>query len=175
MNNPNSFCYIYDQYTSKGQKRNITPFIKSLYLGYFNMKLGDQDKNFAPHIVCKTCVENLRQWYKGLLPSMPFGIPMVWREQTNHFDDCYFCVCKVSGFNMKNKKHIVYPCLPSAITPVPHGPDIPVPKPPKQLPESVSSSSSSVEDGDDDTFLPDVEDKTPHLYNQCDKMIWCVT
>jgi hypothetical protein len=114
VNNPNSFCYICGQYTIKGQKRNITPLIKSLCLVYFNMRLGDQDKKFAPHILCKTCVENLRQWYKGLLPSMSFGIPIVWREQINHFDNCYFCVCKVSGFNTKNKKHIVYPCLPSA-------------------------------------------------------------
>jgi hypothetical protein len=42
-------------------------------------------------------------------------------------------MCKLKGFNTKNKKEITYPNLPSAIRPVPHGPDIAMPNPPKQL------------------------------------------
>jgi hypothetical protein len=43
----------------KKQKRNITPFVKNLYFAYFQSKLGDHDKKWAPHVVCKTCAENL--------------------------------------------------------------------------------------------------------------------
>lgn len=31
---------------------------------YFRMGLGDQDKTWAPHSVCRSCVENLRVWTK---------------------------------------------------------------------------------------------------------------
>ena len=36
------------------------------YLAYFKVMLGDQDKAWAPHIVCKQCVEHLRQWKKRI-------------------------------------------------------------------------------------------------------------
>jgi hypothetical protein len=66
---------------------------------------------------------------------MPFAIPMQWREQNNHYDYCYFCMVNVTGYNKKNKKGIKYPNLLSAIWPVPHGPDLPVPSPPDNLSE----------------------------------------
>ena len=53
---------------------------------------------------------------------------MVWRKQVNHCDDCYFCLCKVSGYKKKNKKDIVYPNLPSVMRKIPHGQDVPFPK-----------------------------------------------
>ncbi|KAI6656053.1 hypothetical protein LOD99_1787 [Oopsacas minuta] len=57
---------------------------------------------------------------------MPFGIPMIWREPTNHFDDCYFWMVKSLGFNQKNKLRIQYPSLPSAIMPEQHSDEIPI-------------------------------------------------
>jgi hypothetical protein len=42
-------------------------------------------------------------------------------------------MCKLKGFNTKDKKGITYPHLLSAVRLVLHGPDIPVPNPPKQL------------------------------------------
>ena len=33
-------------------------------LSHFAPAVGDQDKNWAPHQICRTCVENLRQWTK---------------------------------------------------------------------------------------------------------------
>ncbi|QQP31696.1 Uncharacterized protein FKW44_025380 [Caligus rogercresseyi] len=44
-------------------------------MAYFKVKLGDQDKSWAPHTVCKTCVEYLRRWTKGTKTSLKFGIP----------------------------------------------------------------------------------------------------
>jgi len=32
---------------------------------YFDKKLGDQGKRWAPHKVCKNCTETLRFWTQG--------------------------------------------------------------------------------------------------------------
>lgn len=48
---------------------------------------------------------------------------MMLGEPANHFDDCYFYMCNVPGYNIKYLKY----CLPeskSAPRPVPHCPDI---------------------------------------------------
>ena len=47
----------------------------------------------------------------------------------------------VTGYNKKNKKGNIYPYLLSAIWPVPHGPDLPVPSPPDNLSDESESSS----------------------------------
>jgi hypothetical protein len=113
----------------KKQQRTISDFVKNVYFAYFGVKLGDQDKTWAPHKVCSICVEDLRLWSKGKKKSFRFGVPMIWRQPPNHGDDCYFCTCNIQGYSLKNKKDIVYPNLPSAMRPLPHGPDIPVPQP----------------------------------------------
>ena len=81
------------------------------------MKLGDQDKTWAPHKVCHSCEESLRQWTKGK-DKISFSIPMVWREPRDHITDCYFCLTCVSGFSTKSRHLIQYPNLDSAIRPV---------------------------------------------------------
>jgi hypothetical protein len=40
-------------YTLKASRKPISEFVKRVYLGYFGVKLGDQEKPWAPHIVCK--------------------------------------------------------------------------------------------------------------------------
>ena len=96
------------------------------------MKLGDECKAWATHIVCKTCVETICHWTKGM-KKMRFGIPTIWREPRNHVDDCYFCITPQYGFAKKkqqqqtNKNKIQYCSLDSAILPVPHSTKIPVP------------------------------------------------
>ena len=126
LNSPDSFCYICGQYTLKQQRSNINDFVKKAYQAYFSLKLADQDKDWAPHIACRKCVETLRGWTKGKR-HMPFGIPMVWRIPQNHHDDCYFCFFKVSGITLTTKHVLTYPNLPSALQPVPHSDTIPVP------------------------------------------------
>ncbi|KAG0720492.1 hypothetical protein GWK47_006740 [Chionoecetes opilio] len=117
-NNPDVFCYICGQYTLSGDRKNITGFVKRAYGAYFKVKLGDQDKSWAPHTVCKTCVEYLRRWTKGAKTSLKFGIPMVWREPFDHASDCYFCAINTNGINRKNRHSLQYPDLPSARRPL---------------------------------------------------------
>ena len=73
-----------------------------MHCAYFGVKIGDQDKTWAPHYVFQTCVEGLRRWSKSEQEAFRFGVPMVWREPKNHSDDCYFCSTGVHGFNLKN-------------------------------------------------------------------------
>ena len=165
VNKPDSFCYVCGCYIMKGQSRPITALVKRLYYAYFKVKLGDMDKVWAPHVICKTCMENLRQWSQGKRKALPFGIGMVWREPQDHISDCYFCLCRVSGFNKKNKDSIVYPNLKSARRPVPHGPLIPIPSPPTSLPASDASSESDDEQVDTD-FSLHTEEVSPQQFNQ---------
>ena len=146
---PDKFCYICGQYTFKKQRKAITDFVRKVHLAYFKVKLGDQDKPWAPHIVCKACVENLRKWTNGTLASLRFGVPMVWREPKNHFDDCYFCLVDLKGFNRHKKNSWNYPDLESARLPVPHCEEVPVPEFVPDIPmgydefhEEVESSAS---------------------------------
>nr|CAI5835337.1 unnamed protein product [Callosobruchus analis] len=108
-------------------RRASTEFVKQAYLAYFGVKLGDQDKTWAPHLVCKTCTEQLRQWTTGKRKCLKFGVPMVWREPKNHVDDCYFCLANINGINRNNRHQWTYPNLDSAIRPIPHSDEIPIP------------------------------------------------
>nr|CAI5820804.1 unnamed protein product [Callosobruchus analis] len=108
-------------------RRAITEFVKQAYLAYVGVKLGDQDKTWAPRLVCKTCTEQLRQWTTSKRKCLKFGVPMVWREPKNHVDDCYFCLANINGINRNNRHQWTYPNLDSAIRPIPHSDEIPIP------------------------------------------------
>ena len=69
---------------------------------------------------------------------MPFAVSKVWREQSDHVTDCYFCMTAIRGFSRKNNFKISYPVCKSAIRPVPHSPDLPVPQPPTKKEDSLS-------------------------------------
>ena len=102
-NDPNVFCYICGDYTVKEQRKPINDFVKKAYFAYLGIKLGVQDKSWAPHIVYKTCTEILRMWTNGKKKHLKFGIPMIWRKPKNHSDDCYFCTVNMKGFNCFKK------------------------------------------------------------------------
>ena len=137
--------------------------MKAAYFHYFGCKVGDQEKSWAPHICCTSCHTGLTQWLVGKRASMPFAVPMIWREQQNHHDDCLFCCTSIGGFNKKNKGHIKYAYCVSARKPVPHDDENPVPTPPAD--QNIPLSSGE-EDGDDEPFEPDTQE--PHLLNQGD-------
>ncbi|GBM51842.1 hypothetical protein AVEN_8705-1 [Araneus ventricosus] len=86
---------------------------------------------------------------------------MIWREPSNHSDDCYFCSLNVHGLNAKNRKGILYPNIPSAMRPVP---GIHIPKPTEKL-KDTSSDSEEEDDGSDDDFNA-AESNDPQLFPQ---------
>ena len=59
INAPDNFCYICGEFTPDNLRKPITQNIKKAYLSYFKVQLGDQDKDWAPHIACSVCVNNL--------------------------------------------------------------------------------------------------------------------
>ena len=59
LNNPDVFCYICDAYMTKKQRFNVCDFTKRANQAFFGMKLGNQNKSWAPHKVCKYCTEAL--------------------------------------------------------------------------------------------------------------------
>ena len=137
-------------------------------MAYFEVKLGDQDKNWAPHQVCRTWVENSRQWIKQKRQTIGFAVPIVWREQANHVDDCYFCMTHVAGFSSKSKGNIKYPNLPSAIRPIPHFAELPPPLF-ASLPEVVDEPESSTTEQnslEDDCYEPLADYRSPILITQ---------
>jgi len=133
---------------------------------YFGCKIGDQDKIWAPHIFCSTCVSNLHGWMRGKRRAMPFAIPMVWREPQDHVSDCYFCLTKVRGVSYKKRKSIVYPSLPSAIRPVLHDESLPIPPAPSAVTLSDPSSSEVENDTalENDTSFEAPESGDPHFF-----------
>ena len=118
VNNPDVFCYICGEYTMKLNRKAIFHFVRKAYLAYFDFKLGDQDKGWAPHIVCRMCTKSLQHWTCRKRRSLKLCVPMVWREPINHFDDCYFCAAKITGINKNNRQKWKYSDLASARRPV---------------------------------------------------------
>ena len=47
------------------------------YRLYFGMPMGDQDKPWAPHVICGSCRSTLEGWLRGTGNAMPFAIPRV--------------------------------------------------------------------------------------------------
>ena len=59
LNKANYFCYECGDFTTVAQHRTITSLLRTAYFHYFDCKIGDQDKSWAPHICCKPCYNGL--------------------------------------------------------------------------------------------------------------------
>ena len=157
---PDRFCYICGNVILPGRLAKITDFVKKAYHDYFGVKLGDQDKPYALHVSCKTCVENLHDWRDKNRKSMPFAVPIVWREDKDHVTDCYFCITNLQGINHKNKHCVQCPDVPSAIKPVLHGPDLPVPVPDVTMESRSESESDNKSDrAEGEEYMPEENDR----------------
>ena len=138
VNHPDNFRYVCGEYTPLAHRVKLNSRIRHAYKHYLGCQVGDQDKRWVPHICCKRCRTSLLFWLDSKQKQMPFAVPMVWRAQSNHVTDCYYCMTSIKEFFRKNKTKIFYPVCRSAIKPVPHGPDLPVPQPPTVKEDTVS-------------------------------------
>jgi hypothetical protein len=83
---------------------------------------------------------------------MPFALPTIWREPTDHLTDFYFC--RVPPFRhgiTKKKRTVNYPNYSSAIRPVPHTEYLPVPVTPQ---EYILDSDEEPAENREKTFQP---------------------
>ena len=161
------FCYVCGHYISPKQTKHCISSDTKFYLAYklyFGMAIGDQEKSWAPHFICGSCRSTLEAWLRGTRRCMPFAIPRIWREQSNHHDDCYFCMVNISKFKgSKRRSAISYPSIPSSIAPVPHGDEFPIPVPP-----TGDEQPSSYTDKSDDSDYDDqsIRGSQPHFPNK---------
>ena len=94
------------------------------------MDISDQNKPWAPHIICGSCRSNLEGWLRGSGKVMSFEVPRVWKESQNYHDDCYFCTINISKYRkVSGRRAMTYPSIPSSIASVPHSETLPVPNP----------------------------------------------
>jgi len=99
---------------------------------------------------------------------------MVWRESKDHVSYCYFCLTSITGVTAKSKHTVQYHNLPSAMRPVPHSAELPVPKPPTNMTQSdIESSDEDVGQANnnmdcDPTFAGASSSTEPHLLTQED-------
>ena len=70
VNNPDVFCCICGEYIFKENRKTVSDFVKRVYLGYFCVRLGDQDKTWALHQV-------LQQWSNRERNGLKFTVPTV--------------------------------------------------------------------------------------------------
>ena len=131
VNSADNFCYICGEFIVSSRKCVLTTRTRKVYHHYFGCKVGNQDKPWAPHVCCNSCVTALNEWLKEKRKAMPFAVLMIWREPTDHVNDCYFCLTlsMKKEFNRKKKSLIEYPSIPSAIRPLPHSDELPIPEP----------------------------------------------
>src|SRR5678815_2305268 len=72
-----------------------------------------------------------------------------------------------SGINKKNKHTVVYPDVPSAIKPQPHGPGVPVPSPPENTELQDNIEYIEVDDTDTSvTYQPTSTNTSPRPLTQ---------
>ena len=76
LNFSDSFCYICGSFTVPSQRMNISEFVKRAHLAYFKLKMGDQDKSWAPHNVRKPCAKNLCRCTKGQVNN--YHLAFLW-------------------------------------------------------------------------------------------------
>ena len=159
INCPDVFCYICGLFITKTQRMTISEFVKKTYLVYFGCKLGDQDKTWAPHVVCKHCTET---WDNGVKDKRsPYRLEYPWFGENK----LIISTIVIFASPKKIKGNIQYPNLPSAIRPVPHYHEIPIPIPSDRFANcNTSDTASSFDKLDEKASFPDL--KKPKLISQ---------
>lgn len=107
-------------------------------------------------------------FFSSLVPrrkkKMKFAVPRIWREPTDHINDCYFCVVNPRKRRAgKNAKKILYPNLPSTSAPVPHSEIFPVPSSPNVKTQEMVPLSQLSSNSEGSEFIIATPSVEPHL------------
>ena len=118
-------------------------------------------------------LKGLRDWMNKKKTSVPFAIPVTWREPKNLFDDWHFFCVSFTSFSAKNKRKILYPNLNSALRLIPHDDNLPVQEPPEnglafldQMECENGSSPAATHHSSDDLNAPEEMTSEPERFNQ---------
>ena len=107
-----SFCYVSNKsFAKRAKKYCLSNCIRAgeAYLHYFGMPVGEQDKRWAPRVICGCSHRTLEASLRGEKRSIHFAIPRIWREPSNHYTDCYFCI--VNPIKRRKEKNYHLQCL----------------------------------------------------------------
>ncbi|GFU94688.1 uncharacterized protein TNCV_901391 [Trichonephila clavipes] len=157
------------QKQARGRGMNTTPLkgryatfeakrSKSFTLGQI---VANLTTNTGTHVSARTISRRLNKFglfKRKLVPCIPLQ-PRHRRERLRW----------LQGFNLKNRKNISYPTIIlSAIRPVPHGPDLPIPSLPDTLDNILDDLDqiSHISSDSDDGYDPGTND--PELFSQSD-------
>ena len=89
---PNNFCFVCGNYIFNKKGRLMNEHIKYAYLHYFGFGVNEEPNSWTPNVICDRCRKILTSWLSGEKVRMPFGVPVIWRQQKDHVSDCYFCL-----------------------------------------------------------------------------------
>jgi hypothetical protein len=101
-NQPDTFCYVCSELTFRCKRQSFTLLIKTYYEFYFECKMDNQGKRWAPHICYLTCVRFLAVWI-NVSHQMLFAFLMVRKEPKYHSSECYLCLTIITGSAPKFK------------------------------------------------------------------------
>ena len=149
--------------------------MKKAYGLYFNREVANLDKNNVPNYYCSYCLRYLLGWLKGVPMSMEFAVPMIWKEQQNLVDDCYFCFTQLSsGINWYKKRKFDSPQRP-----LPHSKILPAPILPEQEKESAYEESKMIVEDQCEPMLDknddeiETEAEVPTLLGSMEPKLMC--
>ena len=162
------FCYVCREFIAEAQKRTKTTEIKKIYNQYFDCPLGDQDKLWAPHVVCMFCSSGLRDWYNSRKKYIPFSITMIWREPKAYLTDCYFCKVNITRYSTKNKHKTVYSNLNSAMRLAHHTGSLLIPFRPDVDIEALDDDPDCPNSAANKNYVPNDNDFEPHRFSQAE-------
>lgn len=104
LNKINHFCYVCGKYEAKKGLRQITDGLQDKYAECFGKCMKHLDKPWTPDNICNSCRVMLNRFNKKNCITKAVIEPVVWREPSDHSNDCFFVRVKLQDTIRKIKK-----------------------------------------------------------------------